>query len=154
MRGTRRSSSAMGRVPSSGRARSAACRRTGSFRRPRSRTLPTRRPPSRFREKTRETALVFPVAVSTHVGVDEPIVVRGVDADTAVPAEGADLALDDAGIERFHFPGGDDPKVTRVPERVLAVRGDVVPLLAQHLVELRAPIAAHELDARAGMVSS
>ena len=34
-------------------------------------------------------------------------------------------------------------------ERVLAVRGDVVALLAEHLVELRAAVAAHELDARA-----
>src|SRR4051812_36067793 len=34
---------------------------------------------------------------------------------------------------------------------MLAVRGDMMALLAHHLVELRAPVAAHELEARAGV---
>ena len=39
-----------------------------------------------------------------------------------------------------------------MPERVLAVRRHVVALLAHRLVQLRAAVPAHELDARRGVL--
>jgi hypothetical protein len=96
-------------------------------------------------------ALAAPAAIRAHVGVDEPIALREVDADAAVPSELADLALEDARIDAALFARLNDSEVNRMTERVLAMRGDVTPLLSHHLVELRASISAYELDAwRAG----
>src|SRR5579872_4127998 len=93
-------------------------------------------PISRF---ARAADLVGPAAVRTDVRVDEPVVLRRVDADPSAPAEVPDLALDLARLERRVLVGRHDAKVACVAERVLAVRRHVVPLLAEHFVEFRTP---------------
>src|SRR4051794_8702184 len=82
----------------------------------------------------------------------EPIAREHVRSDAAVPAEGAGLLFDGARIEPARFARGDDAEIAGVPKGVLAMRSDVVPLLAHHLVELRAAVAAHELDAGSRML--
>src|SRR5260221_9523319 len=84
--------------------------------------------------------------------MDEAVVLCRVHADPAAPTEVANLALYVARIEREGLPLGDDAEVARVAERVLAMRRDVVPLLAQHLVELGATVAADELDPRSDVL--
>src|SRR6185312_11744921 len=86
-----------------------------------------------------------PAAIRPDVGVREPVVVRQVDADAALPVEIApELVLDLERRERLLLALGHDAKIDRVPERVLRVARDVMAFFPQHFVELPAPVAAHD----------
>ena len=93
--------------------------------------------------------LAVPAAVLADVGVHEPVAARACRRRRRPPSRGrGSPSRGRAGRGPVSRLPGTMRKSHGVAERVLAVRGDVVALLSHRLVQLRAAVAAHELDAR------